>query len=132
MLGLDLAHERLARARTHLLRGRARRLVEPVRPSDGRGRTAAGIASDRCEDDLRGGHHHSAAEDRRAGVPKEDVLRLIFNNVRLPEMNRADLFATVAGCRAGERRVIELCDRFGKETYLAALQALLDRTHEAM
>ena len=66
------------------------------------------------------------------GVPQEDVLRLIFNNVRLPEMNRADLFAIVAGCRAGEKRVIELCDRFGKETYLAALQALLDRTYEAM
>ena len=27
---------------------------------------------------------------------------------------------------------MELCDRFGKETYLAALQALLDRTYEAM
>ena len=66
------------------------------------------------------------------GVPQEDVLRLIFNNVRLPEMNRADLFAIVAGCRAGEKRVMELCERFGKETYLAALQALLDRTYEAM
>jgi N-methylhydantoinase B len=53
------------------------------------------------------------------GEPQEDVLRLIFNNVRLPEMNRADLFAIVAGCRAGEKRVIELCERFGKETYLA-------------
>ena len=26
----------------------------------------------------------------------------------------AILFAIVAGCRAGEKRVIELCDRFGK------------------
>ncbi len=26
----------------------------------------------------------------------------------------------------------DLCERFGKETYLAALQALLDRTYEAM
>ena len=66
------------------------------------------------------------------GVPQEDILRLIFNNVRLPEMNRADLFAIVAGCRAGEKRVMELCERFGKETYLAGLQALLDRTYEAM
>ena len=66
------------------------------------------------------------------GVVQEDILRLIFNNVRLPEMNRADLFAIVAGCRAGERRVLDLCERFGKETYLAALQALLDRTYEAM
>ena len=66
------------------------------------------------------------------GVPQEDVLKLIFNNVRLPEMNRADLFAIVAGCRAGEKRVVDLCDRFGKKVYLAALQALLDRTYEAM
>ena len=47
-------------------------------------------------------------------------------------MNRADLFAIVAGCRAGEKRVMELCERFGKDTYLAGLQALLDRTYEAM
>jgi N-methylhydantoinase B len=66
------------------------------------------------------------------GEVKEDVLRLIFNNVRLPQMSRADLFAIVAGCRAGEKRVIQLCERFGKETYLGALQALLDRTYEAM
>ena len=66
------------------------------------------------------------------GVVQEDVLGLILNNVRIPEMNRADLFAIIAGCRAGEARVMELCTRFGKPTYLAALQALLDRTHEAM
>jgi N-methylhydantoinase B len=66
------------------------------------------------------------------GENKEDVLKLIFNNMRLPEMNRADLFAIVAGCRAGERCVVQLCERFGKETYLAACQALLDRTYEAM
>jgi N-methylhydantoinase B len=66
------------------------------------------------------------------GEVQEDILRLILNNVRLPEMNRADLFAIVAGCRAGERAVIGLCERFGKATYLAALQALLDRTYEAM
>ena len=66
------------------------------------------------------------------GEVQEDVLRLILNNVRLPEMNRADLFAIVAACHAGEQRVIGLCERFGKDVYLATLQALLDRTHEAM
>ena len=66
------------------------------------------------------------------GEVAEDVLRLILNNVRLPEMNRADLFAIIAACHAGERRVIGLCERFGKDVYLATLQALLDRTHEAM
>src|SRR6188508_2134408 len=66
------------------------------------------------------------------GEVQEDVLRLILNNVRLPEMNRADLFAIIAACHAGEKRVMGLCERFGKDVYLATLQALLDRTHEAM
>ena len=61
------------------------------------------------------------------GEVQRQVLRVIFNNVRIPEMNRADLFAIVAACGAGERRVIGLCDRFGKDDYLAALQALFDR-----
>jgi len=66
------------------------------------------------------------------GEVQQPVLNLIFNNMRMPAMNRADMFALIAGCRAGEKRVQELCDRFGKETYLAACQALLDRTHAAM
>ena len=36
------------------------------------------------------------------GEVQEDVLQLILNNVRLPEMNRADLFAIIAACHAGE------------------------------
>ncbi len=66
------------------------------------------------------------------GKLQEDVVDLILNNVRQPEMNRADLMAIIAGCHTGEKRVMELCERFGKETYLAACQALLDRTYRAM
>jgi N-methylhydantoinase B len=60
------------------------------------------------------------------------VLDIMLNNVRQPEMNRADLMAIVASCRTAEKRVVELCDRFGKDVYLAATQALLDRTYRAM
>ena len=68
----------------------------------------------------------------REGRLNQDVLDVILNNVRMPEMNRADVMGIVAGCRTGEKRVVELCERFGKDTYLAACQALLDRTHRAM
>ena len=132
VLGVDLAHERLAGAPADLLRGRAGRLVEPVRPPDGRGRPASRVAAYRRPHGLRGGIIIPPVKIVERGAVQEDVLRVILNNVRLPEMNRADLFAIVAGCRAGERRVLDLCERFGKETYLAALQALLDRTYEAM
>ena len=68
----------------------------------------------------------------REGKLNDDVLALLLNNVRMPEMNRADLMGIIAGCRTGETRVKELCARFGKDTYLAACQALLDRTYKAM
>jgi N-methylhydantoinase B len=68
----------------------------------------------------------------REGKLNRDVLDLILNNVRIPQMNRADLMGIVAGCRTAERRVHELCGRFGKDVYLAGCQALLERTHRAM
>lgn len=66
------------------------------------------------------------------GRLNEDLLDLILNNSRTPEMNYFDLMAIVAGCRTAARRVLELCDRFGKETVLEAFEALLDRTYRAM
>jgi N-methylhydantoinase B len=66
------------------------------------------------------------------GVPNKSAIDLIMNNTRTPEMNYSDLMAIIAGSRAGERRVIEICDRFGKATYLQACEALLERTNRAM
>src|SRR5207245_11612480 len=60
------------------------------------------------------------------------VLRGVLTQVRQRELNRVDLMGIVAGWRTAEKRVDELCGRFGKETYLAACQALLDRTYRAM
>ena len=68
VLRLDLAHERLARAPADLLRGRARRLVEPVRPPDGRGRPAPGLAADGRPDDLRGGASSSRRSRSSSGA----------------------------------------------------------------
>jgi N-methylhydantoinase B len=66
------------------------------------------------------------------GELNKPVLDLIMNNTRTPEMNFSDLMAIIAGCRAGEKRVIEICDRFGRETYKQACEALLQRTNRAM
>jgi N-methylhydantoinase B len=66
------------------------------------------------------------------GELNKAVLDLIMNNTRTPEMNYSDLMAIIAGCRAGEKRVIEICDRFGRDAYKQACEALLDRTNRAM
>ena len=60
------------------------------------------------------------------------ALDIIMNNTRTPEMNLSDLMAIIAGCRAGERRVIEICERFGPDVYRRACTALLARTERAM
>ena len=68
----------------------------------------------------------------KRGKPAEDIIGLILNNVRMPEMSRADLMGIIAGCRTAESRVKAICERFGKATYLAACQAMLERTYKAM
>ena len=67
-----------------------------------------------------------------AGELNRAALDIIMNNTRTPEMNLSDLMAIIAGCRAGERRVIEICERFGADVYARACTALLERTERAM
>src|SRR5690606_15548396 len=59
-------------------------------------------------------------------------LRIILNQVRRPDWNRADLNGIVAACRTAARRIQELCARFGADTYVSALNALLQRNYDAM
>ncbi len=66
------------------------------------------------------------------GELNQGALDLLMNNTRTPEMNYSDLMAIIAGCRAGERRVIEICERFGARLYLNACEELLQRTNRAM
>ena len=66
------------------------------------------------------------------GVVNQAALDIILNNTRTPEMNYSDLMAIIAGSRAGEKRIVEICARFGMATYRAACTALLERTRRAM
>jgi N-methylhydantoinase B len=68
----------------------------------------------------------------RAGVRQEDVLEMALNQSRLPHWNRADCNAIIAACRMAERRVIEMCERFGVDTYVSALDEALARNRRAM
>jgi N-methylhydantoinase B len=68
----------------------------------------------------------------RKGVLQKDLLDLLVYNCRLPEWNRADFFAIVAALRLAERRVFEICDRFGEDRFVAAMGEMLDRNRRAM
>ncbi len=62
----------------------------------------------------------------RDGVMNEDLLRLIANNVRLPEQNWGDLNAQIACVNVGERKIHEIIDRFGRDEFRTGLNGLLD------
>jgi N-methylhydantoinase B len=64
------------------------------------------------------------------GEPDEALLDLIAANVRLPDMTLGDLWAGVAALRVGERRFVNLCEKYGEGMVLAAMQSLLDHGEE--
>ena len=108
------------------------RLGVDVRAHVRRRRQDAELDAHRRAHDLRGGRGHPALQLYSAGTLNEDALRIILNQVRVPDWNRADLGGLVAACRTAARRVQEMCARFGTDTYLSALDALLQRNYDAM
>lgn len=68
----------------------------------------------------------------KGGEIDSELLEAFAHNTRLPEHAEADIKALAAGTKAAETRIHELCDRFGKETYVEACDAILDRTRDGM
>jgi N-methylhydantoinase B len=68
----------------------------------------------------------------KKGELQDDLLTLVLNNVRTVEFCRSDLFAVIAACRIAARRVNEIADRFGVDTYVSAVDELLQRNKRAM
>lgn len=68
----------------------------------------------------------------KEGELDESLLETFAHNTRLPDHAKADIKALAAGTAVAEERVHELCDRFGKETYLEGCDAILDRTRDGM
>ncbi len=68
----------------------------------------------------------------KQGVYNEDLVKLVLHQSRTPAWCAADLNALIASCRVAARRLIEMADRFGVDTYVSATQELLARNHRAM
>jgi len=68
----------------------------------------------------------------KRGELDDDLLETFAHNTRLPDHAEADIKALAAGTAAADERVRELCERFGRETYLEGCDAILDRTRDGM
>jgi N-methylhydantoinase B len=68
----------------------------------------------------------------REGVLNDEAMRVFVRNSRFPAMVTGDIRAAVAAVRLGERRMIELYERFGRGRVLAAFDALIEETRSAV
>jgi len=66
------------------------------------------------------------------GEIDEEILYTFTHNSRLPDQIEQDIKALSAGTKTAEKRVIDLCERFGKDTYMEGCDAILDRTRTGM
>jgi N-methylhydantoinase B len=64
----------------------------------------------------------------REGQPNQELVEIIRANVRFPDLAMGDFRAQVASIKTGERRVLELLERYGRETVLGSIAGLMDHS----
>ncbi len=65
------------------------------------------------------------------GKVNDDLVDIIRQNVRIPNRALGDLRAQVTAVKTGERRFLELVDRYGRDHVAAAIAAIMDRSEAA-
>jgi N-methylhydantoinase B len=67
----------------------------------------------------------------KEGRVDPQIRRLIASNIRYPVESLGDMRAQIAACRVGERRLVELVDRYGADTVFAAIDHIWLRSETA-
>ncbi|MCC7274838.1 MAG: hydantoinase B/oxoprolinase family protein [Alphaproteobacteria bacterium] len=66
------------------------------------------------------------------GRINQAAIDLLLANMRVPDERLGDFHASLSACRTAERRIHELCRRYGVETLLAAIAQNMDRSEARM
>ena len=67
----------------------------------------------------------------RAGVPNEEVFRIIEMNVRIPERALGDLRAQIAAVKTGEKRFLQMLKKYGQATVLGSIEQIFNQSDAA-
>ena len=57
----------------------------------------------------------------REGVVNQELVEIIKTNVRFPDLAMGDFRAQVASIKTGERRLLELLERYGRDAVLGSI-----------
>jgi N-methylhydantoinase B len=64
----------------------------------------------------------------KRGVVNQDLIDIIRMNVRIPERAMGDLRAQITAVKTGERRFLELVNRYGRAHVAGAIAAIMDQS----
>jgi N-methylhydantoinase B len=68
---------------------------------------------------------------QREGVVNEEIVEIIKMNVRLPDRAMGDLRAQITAITTGERRYLELVERYGTDQVAASISDIMDQSERA-
>jgi N-methylhydantoinase B len=66
----------------------------------------------------------------KAGVEDLEVMRMIADNVRFPDQVIGDMRAQITACRLGERRLLEMIDKYGLDTLRACTERIWQQSED--
>jgi len=66
----------------------------------------------------------------KRGQQDQEITAIIRNNCRLPEFAMGDFRAQIAAVRTGERRLTQLIERYGAETFKQSVQRIFDQSEK--
>ncbi|WP_138380414.1 hydantoinase B/oxoprolinase family protein [Luteithermobacter gelatinilyticus] len=90
------------------------------------GGTKPGSVSTEATEIFQEGLHFRFLKLYEEGRQNSSLVRLIRDNVRLPESTIGDMHAGVAAARVGAKRILELMEKYGRDEVLTAMEELLD------
>ena len=64
------------------------------------------------------------------GKPVEDIFSMIRINIRVPDRAMGDLRAQIAAVKMGERRFMEMIEKYGHESILLSIKSIMDQSEE--
>ena len=67
----------------------------------------------------------------KKGIVNQDLVDIIRMNVRIPERAMGDLRAQITAVKSGEKRFLELVNRYGRSEVLGSIAAIMDQSEKA-
>ena len=91
-----------------------------------------GSCSGQAREVFNEGLHLPAVRYQRRGKPLNDIERIIGANSRTPELVLGDIRGQLGSDRLGERRLNELCAKYGREKILACFDRLFEMSEQRL